>query len=498
MRLPFALIVILGMAAALSTLLINSGRAAPDGPMTRTETFDRDPGWEGVNNRPAERRDRPVTIRQDFGFSPTPHAGGKGAGEIGGFVQAAAEPAYCALILDDRTLDQPLSASGTLAVADGGTHLLIGFFNASTAKEWRTANTVSIRINGRGDHFFAYVEYCTSKWRAGGDSPKSFPTKKDPQSGKESLIGFASGKKVHRWSLAYDPAANNGDGAVTATIDDKTAVCHLDPGHKADGAVFNRFGILNVMKSADDRTEIYLDDVTVNGRTESFDADPKWEGKNNRSTYATHNVRPRFDFGFSATNFAGGKRSGELGGLTFRGDCRYPDRMACYADRIGPLSLDKPFKASGKLALTRAVSDSTTLFGFFNRAAAMRSNPSQSDGLPEGVVGFNIEGPSREGFYVYPVARPIGGNSVHASGSGAPHVLPDGKSHDWTLSYDPAAAGGKGRVTVSLDGQAVHLDLPDGARFGPTRLDRFGLVTPWIDGNGQNVYFDDVTYTIRQ
>jgi hypothetical protein len=33
---------------------------------------------------------------------------------------------------------------------------------------------------------------------------------------------------------------------------------------------------------------------------------------------------------------------------------------------------------------------------------------------------------------------------------------------------------------------------------GPPRLDRFGLVTTWIDGNGQKVYFDDLTYTARQ
>ena len=59
------------------------------------------------------------------------------------------------------------------------------------------------------------------------------------------------------------------------------------------------------MKSADNGTDVFLDDVIVNGRAESFDADPKWDGKNNRETYTTQNVRPHFDFGFSATNFAG-------------------------------------------------------------------------------------------------------------------------------------------------------------------------------------------------
>jgi len=46
----------------------------------RTEHFDRDPGWEGHNNRLAVS---PRTIRQDFGYSQTSHAGGQ-AGEVGG------------------------------------------------------------------------------------------------------------------------------------------------------------------------------------------------------------------------------------------------------------------------------------------------------------------------------------------------------------------------------------------------------------------------------
>src|SRR5215213_5652194 len=129
MRHPLRFTAALGIAGTVLAMLLG---AEPEGPGTakmKTETFDRDPGWDRANNRPADRRDQPVTIRQDFGFSPTAHAGGK-AGEIGGFVQAAAEPAFYALALPDHTFEQPLSASGTLAVADGGTHLLLGFFNA--------------------------------------------------------------------------------------------------------------------------------------------------------------------------------------------------------------------------------------------------------------------------------------------------------------------------------------------------------------------------------
>jgi hypothetical protein len=48
---------------------------------------------------------------------------------------------------------------------------------------------------------------------------------------------------------------------VTATIGVDKAVCRLDDSHRSDGATFDHFGILNVMKSADSGSEIWLDDV---------------------------------------------------------------------------------------------------------------------------------------------------------------------------------------------------------------------------------------------
>ena len=33
----------------------------------------------------------------------------------------------------------------------------------------------------------------------------------------------------------------------------------------------------------------------------------------------------------------------------------------------------------------------------------------------------------------------------------------------------------------------------EGAAF-----DRFGFVTPWIDGNGQVVYLDDMQFTVKE
>jgi hypothetical protein len=67
--------------------------------------------------------------------------------------------------------------------------------------------------------------------------------------------------------------------------------------------------------------------------------------------------------------------------------------------------------------------------------------------------------------------------------------------HDWTLKYDPAGANGNGRITVSLDDQTCTLDLEPGAKTIGASFNRFGICTPWIDGNSVTAFFDDLQYT---
>src|SRR5947207_6541458 len=98
-------------AAALACCL--AGWAAGE---ERTEHFDKDPGWDGNNNRAASPEKR--TVRQDFGYSRTANAGGE-RGEVGGLITPAAEPAYYARKIDPRTLDDALTASGRLACVGG-------------------------------------------------------------------------------------------------------------------------------------------------------------------------------------------------------------------------------------------------------------------------------------------------------------------------------------------------------------------------------------------
>jgi hypothetical protein len=109
-----------------------------------------------------------------------------------------------------------------------------------------------------------------------------------------------------------------------------------------------------------------------------------------------------------------------------------------------------------------------------------------------------VDGPSREGFYFAPAYRGGDADHVGVSGNGSPRIYPDGAPHDWTLDYSPKAAGGRGRITLTLDGKAVPLDLGEGTKKAGARFDRFGIVTTWVDGNGQTIYFDDLTYTCRR
>ena len=138
------------------------------------------------------------------------------------------------------------------------------------------------------------------------------------------------------------------------------------------------------------------------------------------------------------------------------------------------------------------------LIGFYHSRDSMAVNPSQDSGLPASFLGVSVDGPSREGFYFAPAYRGRNAGRSGISGNGPPRIYPDGTSHDWTLEYSPAAAGGRGQITLTLDRKAVRLDLNEATRASGTRFDRFGIVTTWIDGNSQNIFFDDLTYTCRQ
>ena len=454
----------------------------------REEHFDREPpSWEGINHRNHFFAARTVT--QDFGYSPASARAGGQPGEIGGRINPAGEPAYYGYRLPvPLDLNTTMTAEGRLYVAPGSGHVLVGFFNTNTLNEWRTPNTVVLRLNGRGETFHCHFEYCTSRWRAGaGVIGELVP-------GRSIKAREIPSHRPHRWKLLYAPDTSGEGGRLTLTLDDLTAVCDVPPEHRREGALVTHFGLVPVLKSWDSPGEVWIDDLTINGVGFTFSADPRWEAANNRRSYVSNNVRPKFDFGWSATHFAGGEKPGELGGLVFRGDCRETPRLASYGDRLETLTLQHPLEAQGKVAMLRGVSDSTASIGFYHSSWSLQTNSDQTQSVPRDYLGINVEGPSSEGFFFYPVYRTHRGNAG-VNPRGAPRIHPDGKVHDWRLRYDPSAADGRGQITLQLDTQTCALDLAPGDKIDGTSFNRFGICTPWIDGNSVTVYFDDLIYT---
>jgi len=475
------------MAAAVTLLALPGLFAIAE---ERLETFDTDPVWEGVNNRSTHFEPREIT--QDFGYAPDIElVGVKGA--IGGQITPDARPAYYAMPIQPLTFDDAFSASGMLTMKEGGGNLLLGFFNSTTLNEWRTPNTIVFRINGRGETMHVHVEYLTSKWRAGAGIIGRY----DKETDRNHPVEIPT-NGTYPWTMNYDPAGNDGSGEIRITFNGIGALCPITPEHRADGATFDRFGLLNVIKHVDGPGEIYMNDLTVNGAKVDLTNDPQWEGRDNRTTYTSVDIRPRFDFGHSDTHFAGGAGPGEFGGLFFRGDCRYPDRLAAYGAKTETLTLNRPLRAAGTVTLRRGVTDSSTLFGFYHAEKSLRVNEAQNQGLPQHFLGFSIEGPSSEGFYAYPCYRALEDSHFADRAQGLPRIYPDGEVHHWSLEYTPsAAAGGEGTLMLTFDDKSATMPVLAGD-IDVADFNRFGFVTPWIDGNGQVVYLDDIRFTVKQ
>src|SRR6185369_11428144 len=103
------------LLAILVTALATPTVVAQERPAyaLKSESFDRDPGWEGHNNRLQPKVDK--VVKQDFDFRLTNFAG-KEKGEIGGTLWRSPARAYYAAKIPTKTLHEKLSASGTFTL----------------------------------------------------------------------------------------------------------------------------------------------------------------------------------------------------------------------------------------------------------------------------------------------------------------------------------------------------------------------------------------------
>lgn len=471
----------------------------------KSESFDHDPVWVAQNNHIVAKKY--PTIQQDFGFSRTRFAG-KSAGEMGGQVTRASEPAYYADNIGRKTLDDKLSASGTFALTKttSGGGVFFGFFRAEQpGAGGRPVSSLGLNLDCEHSGARLAVRLITGQNQSCGTFITPFlPGKFRPTPIRNDGTRYA-------WKLDYDPQAADGRGRFTfsfRSLGDQPeelaaenlpadlSESHrqealsrfpnttefsvdLPAGYKQQGTVFDHFGLMNMMK-AGGAMKIYFDDLEYTGRNEDFSDDPNWDSSRNRVTYQATDVGGAHNFGFSQTNYAGGK-PGEIGGTFWRsGEYGY------YADRVGPLSLNDRLEASGKVVLKVGAPDSDMYLGWFN--SAPKEPPNQAGDF----LGIHVGGPTRVGHYFQPALAT--GKATMAHAEKGPVLVP-GKSYDWSLVFDPIADGGQGAIHVTLGDESVTLPLKPGWRTEGARFDRFGLFTSNIGGQVVKIYFDDLKYT---
>jgi hypothetical protein len=464
-----------GMRFCLALFAISVAHVAAQQPGMVSHDFTVDPRWESYRSRLLPPR-LPVT-RQDFGWRNTLHADGS-RGSMGGWIQRSRTPASFAKVISTRTLNDKLSASGAFSVTrdDSNSGTLFGWFH-ETSRGWRTPNSLVFRIDGNGGKYWIFYEYGTRHWLTGGagcfegDRYQTTPTKP-----------FRADGTPHRWSLDYDPGGADGNGLVTFVIDRTIYKLPLATGHKADGAEFNRFGMMNVQTTGSGM-EVSFRDLTLNGEKLDLSTNPGWEGRGNKAEFSDRHMRPFHDFGWSLTDRAGSK-TGEIGGIIWR-----DEKPAYYAQKVGPLTLNDELFASGKIAFHGAGSDSAVYLGWFNSASKTNKMTGDHQAPPTNVLAVLLEGPSRVGHYFRSAYYTAAGKGV-IQDSG-PIIRPDGRAHQWSLRYSPQS----GEITVQLDGQTRTLTITPEHRKQGAFFDRFGLFNLQVGGHFVDVALDDLTFT---
>ncbi len=436
---------------------------------TSRETFSKDPGWSGRNNRP-----RPADCTdkvQDFGWSAD--------GKIGGRIARSITPADYAKVIPEVTLEHRLRASGRFMVprSTGGSGVLVGWFHRES-RGWRTPNSLVFRLDGEPDKVRVLFEYGTRTLKTGGGQTFEgrYQTTKTPM--------IPADGTPHVWTLDYDPNGARGAGEITFSLDGKEYRAALAEGHRKDGAVFDRFGILNQQLSGKDLT-LWLDSLVIDGRAENLSRDPRWEARGSRARFRDCGVRPLHNFGFTKTRHAGGD-AGEIGGVIWRIESTRPQNFGSYARSIGRLSLDDELVASGRVNLRAASSDSAVLIGWFNSFTPVGAPPLN-------FVGVLIEGPSRIGHYFRPALGTSDEQRMVADRG--PVIRPGSASHTWRFHYVPRPDG-SGRMTVALDGEVATYQVDAVKRKGNATFDRFGILSWNRGGHFLEVYIDDLELTV--
>jgi hypothetical protein len=472
------LALLVGVGAVSS---VHATASAPAPGSFRDASFDADPQWDGLRNW-----SRAKCAKRTFDFGWVPPRPGNVAGAIGGVVDRSSfYRAYYALVLPQpRSLDDPLTVSGVIRSSGPDGSVFVGWFNSQTSFDWRTADSLGLRYDRKGKRrriFFA--EYGTKNAFTGSasvDPPDPAPLKP--------------------WSLEYLPDGGTwGVGLLRITVDGLTAETSLKPEQRADGATFDRFGLLNVQLDGPPLT-VYVSNLVVDGQAVDLTADPGWEASNSMLIGAPDcMVNERHRFGYSSGTQGAGGDPGEIGGIVWRSEGN--KAPAFYGDAVGPLTLEDVLYAEGRLSLERATVDSNMFIGWFN---ALTDAP-KDEGVPANLLAAGIGGPSEWGFRFFPVWHSSGApRSTFSDHRNAPLLTPKRTVWRFWICYVPAADPllQPGRLTVGLEdpgdllpASEVTINVTKKAREAGAAFNRFGIRNGEKGGRSVTLYLDDLRYT---
>ena len=134
----------------------------------------------------------------------------------------------------------------------------------------------------------------------------------------------------------------------------------LPPGFKKENATFDRFGLLDGMKTGGTMS-IYFGDLMLDGKPLDPSNQSEWVGQNNRGQVQESSVVAGASFRVQREDEFRRRLSG-------RSRRRYvaQGKYAYYADKIESLSLDHPLHAAGRVVLKVGAPDSDMFIGFFD------------------------------------------------------------------------------------------------------------------------------------
>jgi len=168
-----------------------------------------------------------------------------------------------------------------------------------------------------------------------------------------------------------------------------------------------------------------------------------------------------------------------------------------YADDVGELTLDDAISFSGTINFVNGGTDASMMFGYFNRADQVMEMKADDKNKAQ-VLGIQIADSTSIGYSFMPILKGVG-NGKGVTSKRGPQFVPDRRRRHFSFDYDPAANNGAGSIVAKLDDNVttVNFRTADVRRSG-ARFDRFGLLNVRSGGKYVEVYFDDLTYTVKR